>query len=215
MYRTLCLTLAALGLAVSCFLPFSEALAGKSRLYLAGYLGLNTYPDMEYSDGAVPASGEISVNNSVSFAGALGLRLSRNTRIEAELGYRRADMDILDTGSANAKIGGQLRTTTLLLNGIYDFDIWDRVNPFVSAGLGVAWHDGKIEDTGNIAASVSDSDMALAWTLGGGLRYTLRDGVAMSGSYRYLGTTDIGLESANLEFGSHEFRIGLDYDLYQ
>ncbi|NCC21286.1 MAG: porin family protein [Alphaproteobacteria bacterium] len=197
-------------------LPLSDAQAKMSRLYMAGYMGLNVYPVLDISDGRASASGELEVKNSLAFAGALGLRLTKKVSVEAEVGYASADMDSLEIAAGGEnKIGGQLRTTTVLLTGIYNFDeYWERLNPFVTGGIGFAFHDGKIEDPSGAATNVSDSDIGLAWTMGGGMRYRVRDGFAFTGAYRYVGSTDIGLESTDVEYGAHEFRVGVQYDLH-
>ena len=58
-----------------------QASAQTSRLYLAGYLGLSTFNDLGFSDRGTNNSGDMELDNGTSFAGAIGLRLSRNTRL--------------------------------------------------------------------------------------------------------------------------------------
>ena len=193
-----------------------DAMARKSRLYLAGYMGLNVTSDLEYSETQTGSEGKLELDNAMQFAGALGLRVTKNFRLEAEASYRKANLNSLEVGGAVAPVGGKLRTTLFMLNGIYDFrDLWEDVNPYVNAGIGLALHDADIEGTPAPTIDTRDSDLALAWALGGGLRYKVREGMAFTGGYRYIGSTEIGLDSASVDYGAHELRIGVSYDLYQ
>ena len=70
------------GLAV--FAPH-QADAQNSRVYLAGYMGLNTMPDNDFSENTSGESGTYQTNNSVRFAGAIGVRLNRRVRFEPDL----------------------------------------------------------------------------------------------------------------------------------
>ncbi len=202
-------------LSALCLAAPSDALAQTSRIYMAGYMGLNVFGELNYEEGTTPASGDIEFNNAPMFAGALGLRLSKDIRLEAELSHRKTDLDSINVNGANeVEIGGEISTTALMLNGYYDFDLmWRNLQPFLSAGVGMAWHDGEIDDLAGITVDSSDDDLAFAWQLGGGLKYRLREDLAFTGGYRYFGTSDLGFESADVEYSSHELRIGVEYDL--
>jgi opacity protein-like surface antigen len=188
-----------------------------SPFYLAGYLGLNTFGDSnKFSENTTPRSGDLGFGNSPSFAGALGVRLTEQWRVEAELGYRKSDVThaTFDGFSGQRPMGGRLKTMTLLVNTFYDFDLgWDRLTPYVGAGVGLARHSGKIQDGSGLSIDSSGDDIGLAWQLGTGLKLKMSDDVSFSGDYRYLGTTDFNMGAYESEFGSHEFRLGIVYDL--
>lgn len=202
-------SITALGLA-----PALQAAAQSSRLYFAGYLGLNTFSNQGY-DNVAGGGGEVSIDNAPMLAGALGVRLDRQARIEAEVSYRNAPFGRIAAGNgANGDLGGQIKTWALMLNGYYDFDFeWDHIQPFVTVGLGVAHHEGEIDDVSGITGDASGRSLNLAWQAGTGLKYRVRDDLAFTGGYRYFGTTDLGLKDASIEYSSHEFRLGLEYDL--
>lgn len=192
-----------------------KAAAQSSRLYFAGYMGLNSSTEQEFSESSRPASGDIELKNAFTFAGALGLRISREIRVEAEISRRKAPMDRIDVnGQGTFKLGGDLTSWLYMLNGYYDFDLgWRNIKPFATAGLGFAVHDAEIIDEAGVAANGLDSDWGLAWQAGGGLKYRVRDNMAFTGSYRYLGTTQIQVDSYDLDYGSHELRLGVEYDI--
>ena len=196
------------------FFP-ERASAQTSRLYIAGYMGLSVPRDTEFSESSRPASGNIKIDNTQNFAGALGLRFSREFRVEAEIAYRKPSMDRIDvSGHGSFKAGGDLSSWTYMLNGYYDIDLgWQKLTPFVTAGLGLALHDAKILDSSGFAADALDNDWGLAYQAGSGLRYRLKKNVALTGSYRYLGTTEMRFDGYDFNFGSHEIRIGVEYDI--
>lgn len=205
----LALSLAAL------LLPPAAARAQTSRVYFAGYMGLNTFGDLDFSEKTVPAAGNFQPKNAFSFAGALGLRIDNQWRVETELSYRSADLSRmkLKTG-ASVPVGGSMSTYLAMANVYYDFDLdWKKLTPFLTAGLGLAYHSGEITDNSGFATSSSDSDFGVAWQLGGGLKYRVSDDMAFTGGYRYLGTTQIGIGGYDMDYSSHEFRVGLEYDL--
>lgn len=195
--------------------PLSVAQAGRSRLYFAGYLGLNKHPQLKYTEKTSSAGGELEMQNGLNFAGALGIRYNKNLRLEAEWGYHKAKTSMIETnGRSETPVSGEIKTNTIMLTGIYDFDVnWEDIFPFVSAGAGIAWHNGEVYEAGNMTADVSGYDMGLAWTLGGGIRYDVQDGMSVTAGYRYLGTTEIGIENATIDYGAHEFRLGINYDI--
>lgn len=192
-----------------------SAHAQSSRVYFAGYMGLNTNTDQEFSESTTPASGDMQFKNALSFAGALGLRLNNNWRLEGELSYRKSGMDRIDvSGAGSTKLDGNLKTWLLMANAYYDFDLsWRKLTPFVTAGLGFASHEGQIANGAGTSINASDDALALAWQVGGGLKYRVNDDMALTGGYRYLGTTDLELDAYNIDYSSHEIRFGLEYDL--
>lgn len=191
------------------------AQAQSSRLYFAGYMGLTKYPDLDFSDNDTPSSGSFEAKNAGTFAGALGLRLSPQWRVEAEGSYRRADLDRIEFANGGSfKLGGDMKTWLFMLNMYYDFDLeWDYLFPYLSVGLGVARHQNDVDDVSGFAADASGDSLNLAWQLGGGLKYRLNDDLAFTGGYRWLGSTDPEIGGYEHDFGGHEIRIGLEYDL--
>lgn len=193
----------------------APAAAQTSRLYFAGYMGLNTFGELDFSEKTTPAAGNFEPKNAFSFAGALGLRIDNNWRVEAELSYRTADMGRVNysTGQSFAA-GGQVSTYLAMANVYYDFDLdWKKLTPYVTAGLGVAYHDAEIVSNSAFGPSASDSDFGVAWQVGTGLKYRVADDMAFTGGYRYLGTTQMGIGGYDLDYSSHEIRVGLEYDL--
>lgn len=189
-----------------------SAQAQSSRMYLAGYMGLNTMSAQEFSHPT--SNGTIDFKNGTSFAGALGLRVTPNIRLEGEISYTRNDLTsiTLDTGAGGA-IGKNLKTWLYMAHAYYDFNVnWRNLTPYVSAGLGMAMHDVGIAGAPGLL-DASDTSYELAYSLGTGLKYQMKPGLALTGGYRYVGSTNMGIGDYNIDYNAHEFRAGLQYDI--
>ena len=190
------------------------AQAQSSRLYLASYMGLNSYTSKEFSHPT--SNGSIDLKNGTSFAGALGLRLTPNVRFEGEVSYSRSDLTsmLVNNTNTSGSIGKNLKTWLYMAHAYYDFDIsWRNLTPFVSAGLGLAMHDGAIAGAPGGLNDASDTSYELAYSVGTGLKYQMKPGLALTGGYRYVGTTSVGLGNYDIDYSAHEIRAGLQYDL--
>ena len=191
----------------------SEAQAQTSRVYLAGYLGLNMYGPQEFSDAAA-VSGDFEQNNAVSFAGALGLRLSKQLRVEGELSYRKPEITKINTSNPSGSFdaGGSVKHWAGLLNVYYDFDTNWKFTPYVTAGAGLSYFDGDLQANGT-GQSFNDTGYGLTYQAGAGLKYRPRDNLAYTFGYRYLDTLELDMGDLDIDYSSHEFRVGVEYDL--
>ncbi len=193
----------------------TAAHAQTKRLYFAGYAGFSGLNDLDFSDSATPSSGSYEPENTLNFAGALGLRFNKNLRMEAELSYRKSDIEsAYVVGTGTTPVNGDISSSILFLNGYYDFDIggW-KTQPYVTAGLGVGRHSGSINDPGAFSANVNDSSYNLMWNVGTGVKYRVKDNFAWTAGYRYVDGSDIGLGQSDIDYSAHEIRVGLEWDL--
>lgn len=195
------------------FLGNATAQAQSSRMYVAGYMGLNTMSAQDFSHPT--SNGSVDFKNGTSFAGALGLRLTPNIRVEGEISYARNDITsmTLSTG-ASGSVGKNLKTWLYMAHAYYDFNVnWRNLTPFVSAGIGMAMQDGGISGAPGGLLDAADTSYELAYSVGGGLKYQMKPGLALTGGYRYVGTTPMGIGDYEVDYNAHEFRAGLQYDL--
>ena len=205
------LTVATLG--ASLFAISAPANAQTSRIYFAGYLGLNTYNDLSFSESTIGSSGDFELDSTQSFAGALGIRLSPQLRLEGELSYRNAEfnnVDVLGLGSFNQ--GGEIDSTIAMASLYYDFDVPWKVQPYVGAGIGYGWHDGDIIDGSGALPSANIDDAGFVWNGALGFKYRPRSDFAFNLGYRYLGSEDLSVGSYETDYNSHEFRLGVEWD---
>jgi len=193
----------------------TSAQAQTSRIYLAGYLGLNISTDQGFTESSTSNSGDLELDSSTSFAGALGMRLSNQLRIEGEFSYRSSDFSSTDiSGVGTFAAGGELESTILFANAYYDFDVPWIIQPYVGAGIGYGWHTGQISDSSGLLANASSDESSFLWNAAAGVKYRPQDNMAFTAGYRYLDTfTDLQFGSYDLDYSSHEFRAGMEWDL--
>uniref|UniRef100_UPI000A8085C0 outer membrane protein n=1 Tax=Sphingobium sp. CCH11-B1 TaxID=1768781 RepID=UPI000A8085C0 len=102
-------------------------------------------------------------------------------RLEAEAAYKRAKIDLDQTG-----FGGAASALSFMLNGLLDFGPDDGLQGFVGGGVGVS--------RGKLASDiVNDSDTGFAWQAIAGVRYPLTSNVDVSLKYRFFNQDDIKL----------------------
>ncbi len=206
---TLAMILSASTLALS-----GAANAQTSRIYFAGYLGLNTYDDQEFSEKSTNSIGDFELDGATSFAGAIGLRLSRQFRLEGELSYRNAEfknVDVAGVGSFGA--GGEIDTNIAMANIYYDFDVPWKIQPYIGGGLGYAWHGGELSDGSGTLGNANIEATGLVWNAAAGIKYRPRTDFAYTLGYRYLSSPDLSFGDYELDYRSHEFRLGFEWDL--
>lgn len=178
---------------ISCFAVSAIAAAGP---YVSGNLGITMPTDSDVSGG----NGELTYDAGFAIGAALGYSFG-DARLEAEAGYKIADMD---KGLGLTGIDGDLRVHSLMGNGYIDLKISPTVKPYLMAGIGMA----------NIALDsndlhVDDDDTVFAYQAGAGFGYALNNKVTLDFSYRYMGTTDAEIDGEDVEYGSHNFLAGI------
>jgi len=192
----------------------TQANAQTSRLYLAGYLGLNVFSDQEFTESTTSNNGDFELENTTSFAGALGMRLSSQVRLEGEFSYRNAEFTTVDlAGSGTFDTGGEFKSSILFANAYYDFDVPWSVQPYIGGGIGYGWHTGEFNDGTSQLVNVSSDDSSFMWNAAVGAKYRPRTDLAFTAGYRYMDSFDLEFGSYEIDYDSHEFRLGMEWDL--
>ena len=192
----------------------SSAQAQVSRIYLAGYMGLNTGTDQNFLETQTNNSGDFEFDNAVTFAGALGIRLSRQLRLEGELSYRNKEMSNVDiAGSGVFQAEGEIDSTIVMANLYYDFDVPWKTQPYIGGGIGYGWFGGETDDVSGILVNEAFDDQAFVWNIGGGFKYRPRSDFAWTAGYRYLASADLEFGNYEIDNTNHEFRLGIEWDL--
>jgi len=193
-----------------CITATAPTIANAKDMYVSGQLGISSTSDADWSEAGI--NGDISLDGTVSFAGSLGMRYNENIRGEIELSYRNADLDQLSVdGLGSIDVPGELKTTTALLIGYYDFRAGEEFRPYISLGVGAAKHDVDIPLTALTAAAYSNDDTVLAGQLGAGASYAINDNTSLTGGYRWLTSKDMTFDGTSFDYDAHEIRFGLRY----
>jgi len=127
--------------------------------------------------------------------------------------------------------GASMSSYVLMANAYADLGTWNRITPFVGAGIGVARNTIKgLTDTsladvspGVISPGVAYGDPAskwnLAWALHAGLAYQIDPGLTLELGYHYLNLGDaaagdtITFQNGNTRFNPMEFKNITSHDV--
>src|SRR6185295_3352300 len=109
-------------------------------------------------------------------------------RIEAELGYKHAGIDALNTLDTVFPAGGKATVLSLMGNVLFDFGDENGLSGYAGGGLGVARakysFDAPLLTPYVGAVSFSDSDSRLAWQAILGMRYAVTPNIDLGLKYR-------------------------------
>ncbi|NOQ46132.1 MAG: outer membrane beta-barrel protein [Desulfobulbaceae bacterium] len=128
-----------------------------------------------------------------------GLALGRQFgqfRVEGQYDTNKADLDdarltYLDSGTNVAVGSGDIRVSTVMINGYYDFPVAEGWSLYVMAGMGY----------GNVTLSVyniDDDETTFAYKGGAGVTYSFAGNQAVDLGYEYMGTGDVVIEGLDV-----------------
>ncbi|MBF0402196.1 MAG: porin family protein [Magnetococcales bacterium] len=188
----------------------AQTVEGMAKPYFASLkLGWNMPKDMTAT--ASGFHGYAELDKGVSVSAAVGMNLRQRLRLELELSTRSSDIAKLK-GTGNS-MRGDIKTRALMGNAYYDFPAVGAVQPYLTAGVGVARHD--ISSTASNAAgalsalSGNKHDNTFLYHAGLGLSYSLSQTTSADLGYRYLKSSDIEMASATYVYGTHELMAGV------
>jgi len=185
--------------------------------YLRGNAGYGTHHDPEVTggiDSTVTGNGIQSEGNGALSFGA-GYDFGENWRIEVDGDNLRTDLGSVSLTPASK---ASLRTDSLMLNALYDFntDALGSFEPYVGAGLGLVRGKARViaSDFPSVdnaltrnptcigtrtpgqasSCAISGSDTGFGWQLLAGLGYKISDNLTWDTHYTYLNGPDLDLD---------------------
>lgn len=225
-------------LTAALLLPAMAAVAGDSAWYGSVSAGRQFTDGQAVNEGTnAPGTPRYELDNSNVGGLAIGRQLGNGFRVEAELRQRTLDVDsgyragpVGGRSSEQFSVAGQLRSTTLMVNGLYDLPVSGAFKPYLKAGLGLAHNrsEADIHVTPTFAALglpanyrspyPNGSDTSLAYAVGFGAGYAVTRDVTLDLGYQYihLGRAKTGVDMNGDVFSfdkpaSHEVTVGLRY----
>jgi OmpA-OmpF porin, OOP family len=208
------LTIGASGLAMA--IAAGSAAATPKGWYLGLSGGVSIQDDASFvvtPPGGPGATIPVEFDTGWAVMGAVGYRWDSNWRLEFELAFRQNDWE-QTVGGTNT---GDISQFSQMVNLAYDFELTDRLNLSLGAGIG-----GSLVsfDTDTSTAALDD-DYVLAGQLMAGLSYQVSRRMELFLDYRYFVTDDPGhsftFAGLNRELAydntNHTVMIGLRYDL--
>ena len=204
--------------------PFVAASAQPIQgLYVSAGAGLNV-PQKVHTTVVLPgfSSGSLQLDSKLGFdaTGSVGYALGGGMRFEVEGDYISNGID-----PSGARTNGHIRTTGVMANALYDFDIRSRyVFPYLGVGAGYMWtalNDASLvgpRGTLNLAANPSSGKFAWQFIAGAAFPVPGAPGLSLTAQYRLLDVTGgekfTLLHRGSLELGpqfSHTLTLGVRY----
>ena len=152
-----------------------------SGIYLKGGLAYTMPVDASIKGTNLGAS----LDKDIGLSLGVGYDFGEMFRIEGEYLTQKNDAKNLNAGVAGVGVtNSDITYTALLVNGIIDFMVADKVGIYGVAGLG--W--GEVETS---LYNQSNDDTGLAWKVGFGTFYDITENWAVDLGYEYLSFDDV------------------------
>jgi OOP family OmpA-OmpF porin len=198
----------------------TPALARDGAWYVGGDFGAMIVEDTSFDVGT--AEDAIIVDHEYGYDGAgfVGYDLGA-FRLEAEVAYKRARIDELETvislpgqntpGRTTAQTflnagGGNTTALSFMVNGLLDFGDDDGVSGFLGGGVGIARVNFNNQRAfANQGAFIDDSDTRFAWQLLAGVRQAISANMDVTVRYRFFNVSDL----ETVGYGGREFSTRL------
>jgi opacity protein-like surface antigen len=167
-----------------------------------------------------------------------------HVRLGLDVEYRHQSSSKFNTGNPSSvreltnlgTIPLELTTTSVMFNAVYDFSPRRRFSPYVGGGIGWAFHTLDLngssytnaDGTGTVNVDSSSSN-SFAANVVTGVSFNIRQGLYLDMGYKfsYLGDAEMHFSYTHpgalpdpdptielSDIMTHEFKIGLRYDLY-
>ncbi|WP_168157031.1 outer membrane protein [Roseibium sp. TrichSKD4] len=214
-------------------IPAPAAVGG--GFYLRGDIGYKIYgdPTQEYSDTTL---GDIrydreSLDDTWMIGVGVGYKFNKYFRTDLTIDYEAAAeavgyVECAHPCGSTSRDTADIDVWTVMLNGYVDLATWNKITPYVGAGIGAAYVNTSDFYSGSPTTPYqfdgSNGEWNFAWALMAGASYAVTNNFAIDAGYRYkdLGeakTTilhNVGSKDSRMEYKdltAHEFRLGARY----
>jgi OmpA-OmpF porin, OOP family len=218
----------ALGLALASTALASPSMARDGQWYVGVDGGAMIAEDLNLDIGAAPIEATADTDTGYDFGGVVGYDFG-GFRLEAEVGYREADLKGFassvaalpaNSGSALQRsgsyaTGGDANALSFMVNGMLDFGDDDGLQGFVGAGAGVARVD--VQQAFAAPSWLDDSDTGFAWQALAGIRAPISDNWDFGLKYRFFNASKVNLvdrlgRDVETRFRSHSLMGSIVYN---
>ena len=146
--------------------------------------------------GSIGDQNNLIFDDSREIAGALGYRVNHSVRLEAEYGFRWANIAGLN-GASTAS--GDFTSRSIGVHAFYDFREGKRLRPFLGAGGGAGGLDFNFSGPADINPDFivvgKDTNSSAYWNLFAGMTYHLSDNFRLSLGSEYVSYSDQAVAS--------------------
>jgi outer membrane protein OmpA-like peptidoglycan-associated protein/opacity protein-like surface antigen len=221
----------AIAAALSTTVLAGPALARDGAIYVGGDFGPMLIEDMDvnFTPGTTAGStgsSQIDFDEGFDGSGFVGYDFGA-FRIEAEIAYKNADLEGLQTagvifpgagvGSGTFRGDGEVSVLSGMVNGLLDFGDDDGLSGFVGGGVGLARVDLSAGAFTNTAVAVDDNDTRFAWQVLAGVRQALTPNIDIHLKYRFFNVDDLQLtgfggRAVGTDMRSHSLLGGITFN---
>lgn len=179
----------------------------KQGPYIAGRLGLCFLDDATLSERGFPYTIEAEFDTGVVFEGAVGYDFGMY-RLEAEIGYRKNDVDTFSDFGGTVVGGGDVDTLSFMVNYYFDFENHTFLTPYFVTGIGFAEVSANDISVANYPVG-SEDDTVFAYQFGVGVGYSVLESLIIDVGYKYFATSDPEFDFIEAEYSSHNVFFGI------
>ncbi len=231
---------------VPMFQPAQNGYEQGSGFYLRGDIGTGVYDSskLEYTNRPAAAANYswMDLNNSIGNSAVIGVGVGyqmnswlrgdvtaeyRTAAKMAHTEFQQPSPAVLVPVAAGSNVTAQMSSMVVLANAYLDLGTWNRITPFVGAGIGLAStnvHKAENTSFGGSSTTSSFKDKSktnMAWAIHAGLGYDLANNLKAEVAYRYTNYGDVAsgvcascasdrvLKAGNLT--SHDMKVGMRY----
>ncbi|TYC52050.1 porin family protein [Rhodobacterales bacterium] len=199
--------------------------------YLRGDIGYKIYsaPEMKY--GTLDFYDD-EMDGTFMIGAGVGYKFNNHFRTDFTIDYE-FPAEFSSKGDCTSTCGApgysiekaDIDVWTFMLNGYVDIGTWNRITPYVGAGLGASYVSTSNitfqNPDGSTGSYDSDGNWNFAWALMAGASYDITPNLALDAGYRYLNIGDgrskqfsTAGQTSRIEYedlSAHEFRLGARY----
>lgn len=181
----------------------TNALAAGPYVGASGGVSFFHDQDIKYSSGSTSTS-ELKTGYGLNIGAGYNFD---PVRIEAELGYKKADVDNFKSGNViSTGIGSDSRIASYMINAYYDFKNNSKFTPFAGIGLGAL--NGTFRSPG-----YESNDVVFGYQLIVGSSYDVTKHFGLDLSYRFQGgASDFKISGSEVSYMSSNIIAGLRYN---
>ena len=199
-----------LGAVLTAGMLSAPAYAADSSYYVSGNVGLSSFSDTTVKNHTTQVQqGTLKTDSGLALLGAVGVKFDC-WRAEAEVGYQRGNVKEMTNNSITTAMSGNISVTSLLANGYYDLSTGG-INPYLTAGIGLASVGANSVGPASNPGNSSESHSVLGYQFGAGIVIPLSKSIDLDVRYRYLGTGNVTNDDKTSEFklSGSDFLVGV------
>ncbi|SVE33384.1 uncharacterized protein METZ01_LOCUS486238, partial [marine metagenome] len=154
--------------------------SGESGPYLTFTGSIDNFGDVELTniDPGLTVGSNIGKENGFGFNNSIGYQFKNSFSTELEFSYKSGEFE------PGGGLDGEMTSMSVMLNGIYSFNIREFYTPYLGYGIGLTTHEAELKQMGD------RSDGTLAYQVKAGVDMEFSRKLSLILGYRYFKTSN-------------------------